>query len=475
MSSHDKSLSLSGAALLAMHDRQRLKGASAAALKAFNPPISNTGGISGQSPEIKAKPPRMASQDDAPEPQNTPPDIRASRARQTTPRMQAFLRLWFWDWMRLTVQNPQTGKGTKSGPVMEDAAVATMTRWAVSQGLHCIGIGNGTDGYMAGGRFALSPVDKETVGGIRAGHKTNMPGLELTGADGACDALARSAVSLLGPVLLARADVSFDVSHAGLWDDLLAYTRGQTGQGAGRGLKPPTVIESETGRTIYWGSKDTRIKIYEKDLERVAKGKLAIEDADLNLVRIEVTFRPATKEKAAFAKLSPGEMLGTRRFVRRFVEDLGRMVGYTGKGDTMGETRVEAQPDAATIEDRASHVIKQAARTCIKAAASRIVHEQFDGDWHRAVIDPRELHARAVDLISDQIEDMGTATAFVIGAGLDEVREDEERATIMAAELSDWIAARQVEREEAQVRLAMAMVQNGAGVPSSSSGDDGTS
>lgn len=433
-----------------------------------NPPISNTGGILRHSQQNKALPPLPAFPDAGAVPHNTPPrKTRGSRARQTSDAMAKFAELWFFDWLRITACNPQTGKGVKDDPMMERVAVHAMTLWAKSQGLHCLGVGNGTDGYMAGGRLGLTPIDRDSVGAIRAGHKTNMPGLELSGADGACDALAKSALDLLGPVLLARADVTLDWSQPGLWDDLYDYAVSETGKGAGKGLKPPTVIRSETGRTFYWGGKDTRIKVYQKDLERVAKGKLGPAEADEDLVRIEITFRPAADEKAAFSRLSPGDMLGTRRFVRRFVERLARIVEYTGEDDTMGETRVDRTPDASTIDDRAAHVIRQAARTCVKAAASRIVYEQFSGDWHRAVIDPGELHARAVDLISDQIKEMGTADAFVSGAGLDEVRTEEDRAHIMADALADWIEDRQVEREAAQARLSAALARSGVGVPAS--------
>jgi len=448
------------------------------------PPIGNTGGISrhGIDTEGKNAPSndKIDSHAASDVPQNTPPlRARRSRARQTTADIQKFLGFWFFDWLTTTIQNPETGKGSRpdgaAGDQLETDAVQTMMSWAVSQGLHCIGVGTGSDGFEAGAKLALSPVDKETVGRVRSGHKTNMPGLELSGADGACDPLARSALDLLGPVLVARADVSLDWSQPGLWDDLLAYAQAQTGKGAGKGMMQPRIMTSETGRTFYWGSKTVGVRVYEKDKERAANGKIAVDDADPDLVRIEFTFRPETRRKAAFAALNPGQMIGTSRWARRMVIALAQMIGYAGQDADMSETKVSEMPDASTVHDRAAHVIKQAAKTCIKAAADLIRMEDHGGDWSQTVIDPNRLHHRAMRLISEQIADMGTATSFVLDAGLDRLRTQEERAEEMAFMLSDWINDRRKEKVLARDRLTAAVVQAGLGVPSSSAASSGAS
>ena len=462
MSQHDKTLSQ--LAVEAMQGRRA----------APYPPTGNTGGISRHGIDAKGKnagqTPGGVGDAAAPVPQNTPPRTRRSRARQTSADMQRFLDLWFFDWLTTTVQNPETGKGQRPegavGDQLEADAVMTMTRWALSQGLHCIGIGTGSDGFEAGARLALSPVDKETVGRIRSGHKTNMPGLELTGADGACDRLARSALDLLGPVLIARADATLDWSQPGLWDDLLAYAQRETGSGAGKGMNAPRITISETGRTFYWGGEAVSVKVYEKDKERFARDKIEAEDVDEDLVRVEFTFRPDTDQKAAFAALTPGQMIGTSRWARRMVIEMAQLIGYAGRDADMAETRVERMPDASTVHDRAEHVIRQAARTCIGAAAESIVREEHDGDWNVA-IDPDRLHARAMALISSQISDMGTAVTFVTNAGLERVRSGEERAQLMAEQLEDWIGQRRKDREAARGRLLSALDQVGLGVSSS--------
>lgn len=446
-----------------------------------NPPNGNTGGIPGHPVECTsesaqtAKPETLKTADSLP--QNTPPSVRASRAKKTTDRMADFLGLWFLDWLTVTVPNPETGKGTRSpgdaGARMVAEAETRLAVWSVTQKLWTIRVGNGSDGFKAGAHMGLTPHDKDRVATIRSGHASNMPSLEIPGGDGACARLAPSALTLLGPVMVARADVTLDWSQRGLWDDLLAYAKAQTGTGAGAGMKAPLVTTNGCGRTFTWGSKKgsgVSVKVYEKDLERVAKGKLDAAQADPDLVRVEFTFRPETKKKAAFAKLLPGQMLCTSRWVRRMVETLGRMVDFTDKGDTMAEQKVRDMPDATTIKERAQHVIRQAARTTVMAAAAEMVARDFGGDWSTAEIDAAELHEAATDMIAQELARLGTAHDFVMRNGLDAVRTHEERAAGMVWELRAYLEQQSQETAESQVRLtkALADAQVGSGVGSSS-------
>lgn len=445
-------------------------------------PDGNTGCISGHTSDSignegwTAKPETLKSAPDVP--QNTPPSRRASRAKKTTDRMSDFLQKWFLDWLTVTIPNPLTGKGVRSpgddGVRMVADAEMRFAIWSVTQRLWTIRVGNGSDGFKAGAHMGLTPHDKERVATIRSGHTSNMPSLEIPGGGGACARLAPSALRLLGPVMVARADVSFDWSQKGLWDDLLAYAKANAGKGAGAGMGEPTVTSSETGRTFKWGNRKgggVSVKVYEKDLERVANRKLDAAQADPDLVRVEFTFRPETKKKAAFAKLSPAQMLCTSRWVRRMVETLGRMIDYTDKEDVMAEQKVRDMPDATTIRERAEYVIRQAARTTIMAAAAEMVARDFGGDWSAAEIDAGALHEAATDMIAQELARLGTAHDFVARHGLDEVRTHEERAAGMVWELHAYLERQSQETAESQVRLADALAdaQAGSGVESSSS------
>lgn len=471
-----------------MSDQSQSLSARAVAAMRPNPPNGNTGGISrhGIVPNgenawtAKPEPSKLP----ADVPQNTPPRKRASRARKTSPAMQDFLGLWFLDWLTLTIPNPKTGKGSRpqgdDGEAIQREAELRLMMWARTQGLWSLRVGNGSDGFKGAALLGWKPTDKERVASVRSGHATNMPSLEITGGDGACDDLAESARRLLGPVLVARADVTLDMSQPDLWDDLLAYAKDQSGTGAGKGMKAPRVMAGECGRTFYWGGDGVSVRVYEKDLERVARGKLDRADADEDLVRVEFTFRPESRRKAAFADLTPGEMLGTSRWARRMVETLGQMVGYTARGDTMGETKVREMPDATTTEQRAQRVIRQAAKTTIAAAAAGIVIRDFGGDWNAAEFDAETLHAAAVSLISDELRDLGTAADFIETNGLERVQDDDERAAHMARALRVYLSEQASETERAKAGLEAAMRHAGVGssssnvVPFGGSGIDGS-
>lgn len=447
-----------------------------AALRSANPPHGNTGGISRHPVEAEAKTDVAEASKDSPVPQNAPRSsgVRRSRARGTTHAMQAFLDGWFFDWMSLTVPSPDTGKGTITGRAHADAATERLVRFAKSQRLHLGRIGGGGDGYPVGACFGMTPIDKSTVARVRYGHRTTMPGIEIPGGDGACHGLALAAFDLLGPTLVARADVSLDVSRPGLWDGLLAYAQAQTGAGAGRGMEPPRTMTSGCGRTFYWGKGEVSVRVYEKDLERVARGALEVADADPNLVRVEFVFRPKGDRKSGFHGMTPGAMIGTSRWARRMCETMARMIGATGDRDTMGETKVSRTPDARTVDERADHLIRQAARTLIHAAAADAV-AAAGGDWDAVTVTPEDLTERAVARVAARLA--GAAEHFVATSGLDAVRDEAERADHAWLELQAYLDRQNRLTAEARSRLAAILVGEGYGPsgPESSPGSSGGS
>lgn len=483
--------------------RPPLGGLSSSAMrqpKTTNPPSGNTGGIPGQgaarpghpnpteggfadnllrtsSTENKGDPDashaRVARNTIQPATECTPPlksGSRRSRARKTTLKMAKFLDDWFFDWMTLTMPNPQTGKGQRlggdEGRAIDGEATASLMRWARSQNLWRLRVAGGTDGYGAAAHLGLDPTDRERLVSIRSGHATNMPGAEISGGDGQCHDLALSARRLLGPVLVARADVTQDFSREGLWDELLEYARSQVGAGAGKGLRPPRVFESETGRTFYFGSDGVSVRVYEKDLERVAKGKLALENADPNLVRVEFTFRPESRRKAAFGDLDPGEMLCTSRWARAMVEHLAVLVEVADEGEnTLAKREVERMPDASTVQDRADHMMRQSMGSVVKAAASHIVHERFDGDWEAAAksgeLDSDELRSATLYTLTAGLDVLGTVDLFLLNGGIHALRYEEDLALAMSIDLENYITDQADRRDVAKRRLCDALADAG--------------
>lgn len=419
-------------------------------------------------------------------PQSTPPPKRArkSRARKTTPELEAWLDQWFFDWLSVTVPNRLNGKGSRRGTSRAELAEAeayqdqslrkaaidhcraerdagrfeakdaldTLSLWAVSQDLHQVRVGRGQSGYAGGLTYGVSPVDTEPFAVVQAGHATNMPGLTLSGGEGACARLAPTALALLGPVLLARADVTWDWSREGFFDELLDYARAVS---ATSRMAAPRVIESDTGRTFYWGdAQSVSVKVYQKDLERVARKKLAIDDADPDLVRVEYRFAPPSASKAGMAALArdhgAGALLGTTLWVRRMVEHIAVLTGAAKKGAKMAIQRVDKTPDPRTCADRAGYGLTQYAGTMCAAVVAQIVKDQHAGDWRAAEIDADEVRAGVLDMVAAYVDATDAAALAVSRLGVDRARDIEGEAERGVIALDNWM--RRQDETETQAR-----------------------
>lgn len=475
MAHHDKPLS-----------QQAVEALDEARRKVKSPPYANRGGTLRHPVEVStendaAKPPKPA----IPAPNCPPLSGKRRKGKETSPELQGWLeKAWFFDWLTLTLPNGLNGKGERRrASPSERLAVAGLTGrdrieamnrinfedrrgeeeareavnqfclWAVLAGLHQQRVGNGTDGFAGALHYAESPVAEERRATVKAGHTSNMPSLEIPGGDGACARLAPAALDAFGPSLLARADVSMDHSQEGLLDALLAYARRMS---AACGMAAPRVIESETGRTFYWGKGEASVKVYQKDLERVADGKMAAEDADPDLVRVEFRFSPKSDKKAGAAGLARSgawRLLGSVHWVRQMVEHIAALTGATKKGATMAVQRVIKTPDARTIEDKAAHGLAQYARTFCMAAAAGIVAERFGGDWMAAEVDPAEVRAAVLDMVAAHLDMSGVPDAAVSRAGLDAARDAEAEALRGAAVLDFWMARQHRAAEEARGEL----------------------
>lgn len=431
--------------------------------QAQNPPNGNTGGALRQTQPVKGETDDQARASIAQMPQTTPPleAGRASRAKRTSDPMAGFLEEWFFDWLTVTIPNGEDGKGRKrSGEAGEKEANEAADRlfaWATLEGLYTQRIGRGSDGYQGGAHLGFDPTDVDRVATIRAGHATNMPGLELPGAQGACARLAPKALEDLGPVLIARADVSLDVSQAGLFDEAEAFCREFAAE---RGMEQPRLDGTrERGRTLYFGKDEATLKIYEKGLEQLSKGRVDPADVDMDLVRFEFTFRPRKGRKAGLARVArdegAGALLGSVYWVRAFAERIAVMTAAAREEDAViGVTRVEETPDPRPIREKARHGARQYAGTFIKAAIADVVDAEFGGDWLAADLDPADLVERATEYARAEID----AVVFDVAenVGVDGVRKHEEEAERARGLLDRWLERQERETEQAQARLVAA-------------------
>lgn len=471
----------------------------AASAKRGNPPNGNTGGILCHTDTEGAENPANAgvavsdrgTKSSLPETignlkpakvaENTPPlrvvsknkkpTKKRTRAKTTATGLASILDAFFFDWLTITAMNPATGKGIRRplatrAEAIEDLRFAEgwydrAALWAVSQGLHQSRVGRGTDGYRAGAILVSKPGSPERVATIRAGHATNMPGVEIPGGLGLAATLAPSALECLGAVLVARADAAFDYSHEGLMDGLIDYAKAASGTGAGKGMEPPSIIEKDGARTMYWGRDEVRVRIYQKDLERVARGHIKPADADPNLIRVEFIFRPKKAKKAAFAYLTPGQMVQTSVWARRMVEHLGQLIGVAKEGDMLARQPIKGAPDPRTYEDRAEAGVSMYARTLCGAAVSRLVDKRFGGDWALAEIRPDAVENEVLAMVREVLGKKGSAATFVEENGLAETMHDKQRAGFMKVQMVDFLGNQAKRDLEAQDALRAALVRAG--------------
>lgn len=379
---------------------------------ADTPRDGNTGGTLRQSVDIIKENQTDQGDPEKALPQTTPPTSagRKSRAKETKDDMSQFLKLWFFDWLSLTIPNGVNGKGTKAeglrGERENEEASKRLFTWATLQGLHVQRIGKGTDKYLGAAHMAFQPTDKDRVASIRDGHSKNMPNIELTGADGRCAELAPLALHELGPTLIARADTSWDVSQAGLLCDLYDLL---CKMAVKHGMAPPRIEGTEeAGRTIYFGEGEASVKIYEKSFERLAKGKIDAADLDENLVRIEFTFRPKKGKKAGLAKIAneqgAGALLTTTRWVRKLTEQIAVMTKQAREDQAeLAVGRVTSTPDVRRPQEMAKAAVQQYRRTLCNGAISQIVQDDFEGDWRAAEIDPELVIERICNMVRTEV------------------------------------------------------------------------
>lgn len=380
---------------------------------------------------------------------------RQSRAKRTSGAMVNFLGQWFFDWMSATVPNGVDGKGAKrraapdkpdhaedrAGRDEEAAATLELTRFAVANGLHRRRIGNVRDGYGGGIFFAASPVEGDPFVVIRTGHSTVMPAIDISGGDGRCAVLAPLALRELGPLNISRADVSHDHSAEGYFDALVAYAEADTSRPSRL-----RIIDDGAGRTMQWGkrSDEAMVTVYEKDLERVADGKLAADQADPHLVRVEIRINPPSANKAAMGKLAtergPGALLGAIAWVRRFVEHVAVLTGNAKTADArMAISRLNRLPVPRSCETRAHEMLMGGVKHLCNAAASIIVRQRHGGDWLAAEIDPAEVRAVAIRMVRRYIDETDDHRKVVTRLGLDRARSIDEEAARLQVDLGRWM------------------------------------
>lgn len=326
-------------------------------------------------------------------------------SQKLDPHLEGLLEQFFFDWYQVTLPNPEGGAQCDVGGQEERDAITAAFSWARGQGLHPGKVCGGHNGYRAALPFVTSPESREVVLRLNSGSTSGvMPNLMLTGGHGACASLAPDLQRAFPAARLSRADAALDWSQAGLWDDLLAMARKLSASNSKLG--GVRVIESDTGRTFYLGSRTSTVslRVYEKDRERAAKGVISEEDIDPDLIRIEWTFRPQSKSKAGMAGLSPGQMIRSSVWARDFMSRAAQIMRVTSRVERIPPQEVVREVREKTLQGTVEHGVDQYGRSVIRLAAARIVERDHGGHYDTAVVGEPEVMREATRLLSEALK-----------------------------------------------------------------------
>lgn len=446
--------------------------------KPKDPPCGNTGGTLRQTLKNKRKTSNEKGGEAGSSATNHPPR-RASRKKTTSKEMQSFLDRFFIDWLTVSVPNSRDGTGRRIGTFesvdqltradielgeYEEAAARNhLFSVAAAECLRPFRVGRGTDGFHGASHLSFDPTDTTRVATIRAGHSTNMPSLELSGSSGKCAKLAPKILKRLGPVNVARVDISIDISAENLFEEIDGMAHEMS---VSRKMKSPTYRGSEgAGRTMYFGSGDVSVKVYEKDFERFARKQISEKDIDQNLVRIEFSIH----EHSAAAKSAvgrylrqrdadgelvnrPGDLLKNYAWVREFVENLAVMTEEVDLDAAHLEVgRMKKMPVSRPAIVRAKTAMRQFSRTFCNAAIVKIVDDEFDGDWQSATTTADVVTDVAIDMLRPLLS--SRARELCDFHALHAVQRDEDEAHRQAALLDEWLTYDAALKEHAEEQL----------------------
>lgn len=345
---------------------------------------------------------------------------KSERAPTSSPELSELLEAFFFDWYQITLPNREGKSSCVVGGEEEAEAVEAALRWCSDQGMHPGRVSGGHNGYRAALPWHRDAGSKEVVCRVNSGSSSGiMPNIMLTGGHGACATLAPRLQKAFPEARLSRADAALDWSQEGLWDELLSMARKLAKSNVKLG--GVRTIESDTGRTFYLGSRTSTVslRVYEKDLERVARGVIDEADADLDLVRIEWTFRPQSKSKAGMSSKTPGEMIRTSVWARDFMSRAAEIMQVTDRVERIYREEVEREVVEKTLSGTVQHGIDQYGKGFARLAAVEIVERDHGGHFDTAVLTPERVEEEAVEIFRERLARSEAASIVIEEERLD--------------------------------------------------------
>lgn len=344
--------------------------------------------------------------------------------------LKALLNEMFFDWFQFTL--PSISGGAKIVKNGEDkVAVQNVLIFSRKNGLHALGACGGNNGYGSGLMFSAGLGQKETVAKLNTCSKTGiMPNVQFSGGKGLCAKIAPLAQQTFYGASLSRADVSYDISQEGLFDDLYAMACSMSEENKKIG-KPNIVGKLAEGMSFYLGSKKsvTSIKVYQKDMERAKKGEINWIDADPHLVRIEVTFRPQSNAKKAYFKMSPADMIATSAMAREFMSNAAKIMNFTDQKTKIRLKKVDRVMKEKTLETTVRHGFKQYAPSIMKLATKNIIDRDYGGKVNAAKISPIQILQEVQNILFPEFHraiDERMMQNLIVGQRVDKPRSEAE-------------------------------------------------
>jgi len=314
--------------------------------------------------------------------------------------LDLMLNRLFFDWFQFTLSS-SSGSAKISSHGEDRVRLQDVAIFARKNDLTPLANGNGNSGYGAALSFSAGLGKKDSVMRVSAFSKTGiMPNVAISGGKGLCAILAPICQREFYGSSLSRADVAMDISQAGLFDDLYKMSCDMSAYNKKLG-KPDVIGKLQTGLTFYLGSRQSvvRIKVYQKDMERAHKGEINWSDADRDLVRIEITFRPQSSGKLDYFKMSPAEMVRTSAMARQFLSGAAQLIKVTKTKSKIPIKKVVRMTKQKTLESTVRHGFKQYNKSMTSLAIKNIVEREFGGDVGAAKIHPIKVMQEVKDML----------------------------------------------------------------------------
>jgi len=374
--------------------------------------------------------------------------------------MQNLLSMAAFDWFQGTVCAAD-GSFQQTAIGESDDCVKKLMSLAFREKMHPCDTTSAGHGYGAILPFQKSAESKIVVMKVAAQHsKGMMPNITIPGAKGACEVIAPKLQKLFPEMLLSRADVKIDVSQEGLFLDLLDAVKRIGSRKKNFKIDTRyTLLEDKDigvlGRSFIVGSKQSTVwmRIYEKDLERVAKGDILAKDADPNLVRVETVFQPQSSGKKSMAAMQPHEMLLTSLWVREVIQEFAKILDVA-KQPKLKPHKIVREYKEKTLSTTIQHGVKQYGKAFADKAIETIVEQKFGGDYAKAKIDYAEARQRAIELFARHLDQSGIIKNRMKNKHVLNALTADQYADQIVADMASFADKKSVKRKAAAAAMA---------------------